>query len=44
MSQGDPPIFLGMGGLGDEINIVKTNVMDGEEVIIVERLNEILKR
>ena len=44
MSLGDPPIFLGVGGLGDEINIVMTNVMDGEEVIIVERLNEILNR
>ena len=43
----DPPIYLGVGGNSSnfigEINIVMTNVMDGEEKIIAERLNRILR-
>ncbi|NQW20637.1 MAG: aminotransferase class V-fold PLP-dependent enzyme [Chloroflexi bacterium] len=38
---GDPGIFV--GGRGDEISIVMVNVQDGEEIIITERLNEILR-
>lgn len=40
---GDPPIHVGGGGYGDEINLVMVNVQDGEEKIIAARLIEILK-
>lgn len=47
MIEEDPPIYLGIGGnttgFRGEINIVMTNVMDGEEKIIAERLNRILR-
>jgi L-seryl-tRNA(Ser) seleniumtransferase len=39
----DPPIHVGGGGYGDEINLVMVNVQDGEERIIAERLLEIVK-
>ncbi len=40
---GDPPIHVGGGGYGDEINQVMINVQDGEEKIIADRLREILR-
>jgi L-seryl-tRNA(Ser) seleniumtransferase len=39
----DPPIYVGGGGYGDEINLVMVNVQDGEEEIIADRLLEVLK-
>ena len=48
MINGDPPIYLGVGGASlheyiGEINIVMTNVMQGEEIIIADRLNKLLR-
>ena len=48
MINGDPPIYLGVGGSNlyeymGEINIVMTNVMEGEEIIIADRLNKLLR-
>ncbi len=43
LMEGDPPIYVGGGGYGDEINLVMVNVQDGEEQIIADRLLEILK-
>ena len=48
MINGDPPIYLGVGGPSSheyigEINIVMTNVMQGEEIIIADRLNKLLR-
>ena len=44
LEAGDPGIFVGGGGGGrEEINIVMVNVQDGEEIIIADRLNEILQ-
>ena len=43
LENGDPGIFVGGGGNKKEINIVMVNVQDGEEIIIAERLNEILR-
>jgi L-seryl-tRNA(Ser) seleniumtransferase len=43
LEKGDPGIFVGGGGGRQEISIVMVNVQDGEEVIIAERLNEILR-
>jgi D-glucosaminate-6-phosphate ammonia-lyase len=43
LEDGDPGIYVGGGGSRDEINIVMVNVQDGEEIIISERLNEILR-
>lgn len=48
MINGDPPIYLGVGGSNSykyigEINIVMTNVMEGEEIIIADRLNKLLR-
>ncbi len=42
LETGDPGIFVG-GGSRDEINIVMVNVQDGEEIIIADRMNEILR-
>ena len=39
---GDPPIHVGMGHYGDEINLVMVCLQDGEEEIVAERLLEIL--
>ncbi len=39
----DPPIYIGVGGYGDEIHLVMVNVQDGEEKIIADRLLEVLK-
>jgi L-seryl-tRNA(Ser) seleniumtransferase len=39
----DPPIYVGGGGYGDEINLVMVNVQDGEEQVIADRLLEALK-
>ncbi|MEE8045235.1 MAG: aminotransferase class V-fold PLP-dependent enzyme [Dehalococcoidia bacterium] len=43
LESGDPGIFVGGGGSRAEINIVMVNVQDGEEIIIADRLNEILR-
>jgi seryl-tRNA(Sec) selenium transferase len=43
LEAGDPGIFVGGGGNKPEINIVMVNVQDGEEIIITDRLNEILR-
>ena len=48
MINGAPPIYLGVGGSNlheyiGEINIVMTNVMEGEEIIIADRLNKLLR-
>jgi len=43
LENGDPGIFVGGGGSRQEINIVMVNVQDGEEIIITDRLNEILR-
>jgi L-seryl-tRNA(Ser) seleniumtransferase len=43
LREGNPPIWVGGGGYGDEINVAMVNVQDGEEVIIADRLLEILK-
>jgi uncharacterized pyridoxal phosphate-dependent enzyme len=43
LEDGDPGIYVGGGGNRAEINIVMVNVQDGEEIIIAERLNEILR-
>ncbi len=43
MRSGKPPIYVGGGGYGDEINMAMVNVMPGEEKIIADRLLEILK-
>ncbi len=40
---GDPPIHVGGGGYGGEINLVMVNIRDGEEKGIADRLLEILK-
>ena len=44
LEAGDPPIYVGNGGYRDELNIVMVNVQPGEEVIIADRLEEILRR
>ncbi len=38
----EPPIYVGVGGYKDEINVVMTNVQPGEEKIIADRLLQIL--
>lgn len=43
LEAGDPGIFVGGGGSKQEISIVMVNVQDGEEKIITDRLNEILR-
>lgn len=43
LEDGDPGIYVGGGGSRQEINIVMVNVQDGEEMIIADRLNEILR-
>ncbi len=43
LEAGDPAIYVGGGGARQEINIVMVNVQDGEEKIIADRLNEILR-
>ncbi|MEC7880394.1 MAG: hypothetical protein VX590_00150 [Chloroflexota bacterium] len=42
LESGDPPIYVGEGGYGDEINLAMTNIQEGQEIIIVERLRKIL--
>ena len=42
LEKNDPPIYVGVGGVSDEINIVVVNLKDGEETIIVNKLNELL--
>ncbi len=42
LKSGDPPIYVGEGGYEDEINLAMTNIQDGQEVIIVEKLKDIL--
>jgi len=44
LSNGDPSIYVGNDGYSDEINLAMTNVQDGEEIIIVKKLREILLR
>jgi L-seryl-tRNA(Ser) seleniumtransferase len=43
LREGTPPIWVGGGGYGDEINMAMVNVQPGEEKIIAARLLEILK-
>jgi D-glucosaminate-6-phosphate ammonia-lyase len=43
LEAGDPGIYVGGGGKRPEINLVMVNVQDGEEIVIAERLNEILR-
>ena len=43
LENGDPAIFVGGGSERAEINIVMVNVQDGEEIIIADRMNEILR-
>ena len=43
LENGDPPIFVGGGSERAEINIVMVNVQDGEEIVIADRMNEILR-
>ena len=40
---GDPPIHVGMGYYADEINLVMVCLQDGEEVVVADRLLEILE-
>ena len=42
LAEGDPPIMIGSGGYGDELNVVMVNVRPGEEKIIADRLHDIL--
>ncbi|MBN32451.1 MAG: hypothetical protein CL906_00835 [Dehalococcoidia bacterium] len=42
LEKGDPPIYVGTGGYKDEINLAMTNIQDGQEKIIVEKLKDIL--
>ncbi|MBI2964644.1 MAG: aminotransferase class V-fold PLP-dependent enzyme [Chloroflexi bacterium] len=43
LREGDPPIWVGGGGYGDEINMAMVNVQDGEERVIADRLLELLR-
>ncbi len=43
MREGDPPVHVGAGGYGDEVNVVLVNVQRGEERVIADRLLKILK-
>ncbi|HIK89471.1 MAG TPA: aminotransferase class V-fold PLP-dependent enzyme [Dehalococcoidia bacterium] len=43
LEAGDPGIYVGGGGNRPEINIVMVNVQDGEEIVIADRLEEILR-
>jgi L-seryl-tRNA(Ser) seleniumtransferase len=43
LEAGDPGIYVGGGGSRDEINIVMVNVQDGEEIVIADRFDEILR-
>ena len=43
LENGDPAIFVGGGSDRAEINIVMVNVQDGEEIVIADRMNEILR-
>jgi D-glucosaminate-6-phosphate ammonia-lyase len=42
LKDGNPSIYVGGGGYGDEINLVMVNVQQGEEKIIADRLLEVL--
>jgi len=44
LENGDPAIFVGGGIERSEINIVMVNVQDGEEIVIADRMKEILRR
>jgi L-seryl-tRNA(Ser) seleniumtransferase len=43
LENGDPGIFVGGGEARSEISIVMVTVQDGEEIVIADRLNEILR-
>jgi len=43
LREGDPPIYVGGGGYRGEINVVMVNVQPGEERIIADQLETILK-
>ena len=43
LQSGDPSIFVGGGEARGEICVVMVDVRDGEEIIIADRLNEILR-
>jgi len=42
LQSGDPPIYVGLGGYEDEINLAMTNIQEGQEIIIAEKLKDIL--
>ncbi|MDA1279641.1 MAG: aminotransferase class V-fold PLP-dependent enzyme [Chloroflexi bacterium] len=43
LKAGDPAIYVGGGGSRAEINLVMVNVQDGEEIVIADRLEDILR-
>ncbi|MFW6174470.1 MAG: aminotransferase class V-fold PLP-dependent enzyme [Chloroflexota bacterium] len=43
LQEGDPPIYVGGNESRREINVVLTNVQPGEEEVIADRLEEILR-
>ena len=43
LENGDPAIFVGGVSERSEINIVMVNVQDGEEIVIADRMKEILR-
>ena len=44
LESGDPAIYAGTGGYGDEINLAMTNVQEGQEKIIAKKLKDILTK
>ena len=44
LESGDPAIYVGTGGYGDEINLAMTNVQEGQEKIIAKKLKDILTK
>ena len=43
LHESDPPIYVGGGGYRGEVNVVMVNVQPGEEQIIADRLESVLK-
>ena len=44
MIEGDPPIYIGLGGYRDELYVAMVTLQDGEEKIVARRLREELTR
>ena len=42
--EGDPPIYIGLGGYRDELYVAMVTLQDGEEKIVARRLREELTR